>query len=194
MMKYRRRKRPSESPAMSKSWQNAARAGVLPADPHPGLNLLTGGQAEPARCLLVVLPYAASVDFDAGADAIQASAVINGRMFGAAEDEIQAAIVAVGTALRHPIMRRAAASVGRGGVRRETPVLLTLDDGSLAEGVVDLAFREDTAEFAGWTVVDFKTDREFAGSSAGYLAQVRAYSEAIGVATGSPARGIVLVL
>lgn len=136
----------------------------------------------------------ASVDFDAGADAIQASAVINGRMFGAAEDEIQAAIVAVGTALRHAIMRRAAASVGRGGVRRETPVLLTLDDGSLVEGVVDLAFREDTPDFAGWTVVDFKTDREFAGSSAGYLAQVRVYSEAIAMATGSPARGILLVL
>jgi hypothetical protein len=29
------------------------------------------------------------------------------------------------------------------------------------EGIVDLAFSEKTADFAGWTVVDFKTDREF---------------------------------
>jgi ATP-dependent helicase/nuclease subunit A len=69
-----------------------------------------------------------------------------------------------------------------------------LDDGSLVEGVADLAFREDTPDFAGWTVVDFKTDREFAISSARYIAQVRVYSEAIGAATGSPTRGILLVL
>ena len=135
----------------------------------------------------------ASIDFDASADAIQASAAINGRVVGATEEEIQAAIVTVGIALGHPILRRAAASAGKGGLRRETPVLLALDDGSLVEGVVDLAFREDTPDFAGWTVVDFKTDREFAVSSARYLAQVRVYSEAVRVATGAAVRGIVLV-
>ena len=73
-------------------------------------------------------------------------------------------------------------------------MLLTLDDGTLAEGVVDLAFREDAADFAGWTVVDFKTDREFAASSARHIAQVGLYSKAVQMATASPARGIVLVL
>ena len=136
----------------------------------------------------------ASIDLDASADAVHASATINGRIVSATEEEVQAAIVTVGTALGHPILRRAAASAGKGGLRRETPVLLTLDDGSLVEGVVDLAFREDTPDFAGWTVVDFKTDREFAVSSARYIAQVRVYSEAVGAASGSPARGIVLVL
>jgi ATP-dependent exoDNAse (exonuclease V) beta subunit len=135
----------------------------------------------------------ATIDFDAGADAIQASAAFNGRVFGATEEEIQAAIVTVGTALGHPILRRAAASAGKAGLRRETPILLALDDGSLVEGVVDLAFREETPDFAGWTVVDFKTDREFAGSSARYLAQVRVYSEAVRVATDAAVRGIVLV-
>ena len=43
-----------------------------------------------------------------------------------------------------------------------------MDDGGLVEGVVDLAFMEDRAEFAGGTVVDFKTDREFATSSDRY--------------------------
>jgi ATP-dependent helicase/nuclease subunit A len=102
--------------------------------------------------------------------------------------------VTVGAALRHPILQRAAVSARKGGLRRETPVLHKLDDGSLIEGVVDLAFREDTADFAGWTVLDFKTDREFATLSDRYTAQVSAYSEAIGAATGLPARGILMVV
>jgi ATP-dependent exoDNAse (exonuclease V) beta subunit len=69
-----------------------------------------------------------------------------------------------------------------------------LDNGSLVEGVVDLAFREDTPDFIGWAVLDFKTDREFATSSDRYRAQVSAYSEAIQAATGLPSRGIVLVV
>ena len=40
--------------------------------------------------------------------------------------------------------------------RRETPITLTLADGTIVEGVLDLAFREKHE----WTVVDFKTDRE----------------------------------
>jgi hypothetical protein len=43
----------------------------------------------------------------------------------------------------------------------------------VVEGVVDLAFAENTLEFAGWTVVDFKTDREFQAWSDRYIAQVR---------------------
>jgi ATP-dependent helicase/nuclease subunit A len=137
----------------------------------------------------------ASIDLNAGADAIQASAAINGRLVGANEEEITAAIVTVCAALRHPILQRAAASARKGELRRETPVLLALDDGSLVEGVVDLAFREDTSDFIGWTVLDFKTDREFATSSDHrYTAQVSFYSEAIRAATGLLSQGIVLVV
>jgi ATP-dependent exoDNAse (exonuclease V) beta subunit len=136
----------------------------------------------------------ATIDLEAGAEAIEAAAAINGRIVAATEEEIQAAIVTVGAALGHPILRRAAAGAPKGGLRRETPVLLAIDDGSLVEGVVDLAFREDTSEFAGWTVVDFKTDSEVAEFSARYIAQVRLYAHAVSVATGSLARGIVLVL
>jgi ATP-dependent helicase/nuclease subunit A len=136
----------------------------------------------------------ASIDLNAGADAIQASAAINGRLVGAIEEEIKAAIVTVCAALRHPILQRAAASAKKGELRRETPVLLALDDGSLVEGVVDLAFREDTPDYIGWTVLDFKTDREFATSSDRYTAQVSFYSEAIRAATGLLSQGIVLVV
>jgi ATP-dependent helicase/nuclease subunit A len=67
-------------------------------------------------------------------------------------------------------------------------------DGTLVEGVVDVAFRETTADFDGWTVVDFKTDREFESSQAQYSAQVELYAEAIEKATNLPARGILLVV
>jgi hypothetical protein len=63
--------------------------------------------------------------------------------------------------------------------RRETPVLLRRGDGSLVEGIVDLAFCEDTSDFVGWTIVDFKTDRKVEAMS-GFIAQVKVYSEARG--------------
>jgi ATP-dependent helicase/nuclease subunit A len=135
----------------------------------------------------------ASVDLDSDALAIQASAAVNGRLVGATEEETIAAVATVRDTLEHPILRRAAASARKGKIRRETPVLLTLD-GGLVEGAVDLAFLEDTPEIAGWTVVDFKTDREFATSSGLYTAQMTAYSAAIQAATGLPSRGILLVV
>jgi len=64
----------------------------------------------------------------------------------------------------------------------------------LAEGVLDLAFREADANFDGWTVVDFKTDREFSNASGHYLAQVRLYVQAVTAATKMPARGMILVV
>ena len=88
----------------------------------------------------------ASVDLDSDADGIRALAAVNGRLVGAPEEEMIAAFAIVRTTLEHPILRRAAASAVKEEIRRETPVLLTLDDGSLVEGVVDLAFREDTDE------------------------------------------------
>jgi ATP-dependent helicase/nuclease subunit A len=88
----------------------------------------------------------------------------------------------------------AAASARTGGLRREVPVLLRADGGSLVEGVVDLAFQHEAPDFAGWTVVDFKTDREFEGSSDRYLDQVRWYSTAVREATKLPTRGVLLVI
>ena len=90
-------------------------------------------------------------------------------------------------------MRRAA-TVGAGNLRREAPIMLRREDGTLIEGVVDLAFREEGADFTGWTVVDFKTDQEFELGRAEYSAQVALYVEAIEKATNSTARGILLVI
>ena len=102
----------------------------------------------------------ASIDLDAGIDAIEAEAITHGRLVNATDEEVRAAIATVGATLAHPILRRAAASASKGRLRRETPVLLRRDDGTLIEGAVDLAFYEDTSDFAGWTVVDFKTNRD----------------------------------
>lgn len=135
----------------------------------------------------------ASIDLKADAAAVAAVASVHGRIVGAGAEEISAAIATVVLALKHPILRRAA-RVQTGNLRRETPVMLTLEDGRLVEGVIDLAFREDTSEFAGWTVVDFKTDREFDETSDRYIAQVRAYSRAVAGATSVQARGVLLVI
>jgi ATP-dependent exoDNAse (exonuclease V) beta subunit len=135
----------------------------------------------------------ASIDFKAGVAAVEAVAAVHGRIVGATGEEMTAAIATIGRVLEHPILRRAAI-VGNEGLRRETPVMLTIDDGSLIEGVIDLAFRDDTSEFTGWTVVDFKTDREFDEASDQYIAQVRVYSKAVAAATSTVARGVLLVV
>jgi ATP-dependent helicase/nuclease subunit A len=136
----------------------------------------------------------ASIDLAASAEEIEASAAVNARLFGATDQERAAAIVTVASALSHDILQRAAASARKGGLRREAPVLHKLEDGTLVEGVIDLAFRHDTPEFVGWTVVDFKTDREFAASSAQHMAQVRLYARAVQSATAAPTCGVVLII
>jgi ATP-dependent helicase/nuclease subunit A len=136
----------------------------------------------------------ASVSFDATLEVIRATATTHGKLVDATEQEVDAATVAVITALKHAVMAGAAASAGNGRVRRETPVMLRRSDGTLVEGVIDLTFRETTADFDGWTVVDFKIDREFESSQSQYSAQVGLYVEAIEKATNLPARGVLLVV
>ncbi len=135
----------------------------------------------------------ATVDFAANSDVIRESAVGNGRLLGATDVEIDSAVHTVTSTLQHPILQRAAAARSS-NVRRETPVILRREDGTLVEGVVDLAFREDTIDFSGWTIVDFKTDRESEATSAQYEFQVSLYADAVAIATGLAARGILLIL
>jgi ATP-dependent exoDNAse (exonuclease V) beta subunit len=135
----------------------------------------------------------ASIDLNADVNTIRPAASVQGRIIAATDEEVSAAVTTVSRVLEHPILRRAA-SAGKSGCRRETPVLLTLDDGRVAEGVVDLAFHDDTSGFTGWTVIDFKTDREFEESADRYLAQVGVYAKAVAAATNSITRGVLLVI
>jgi hypothetical protein len=47
------------------------------------------------------------------------------------------------------------------------------EDGTLIEGVIGLAFQEKGPDFTGWSVVDFKADREVEKSRDRYAAQNR---------------------
>jgi ATP-dependent exoDNAse (exonuclease V) beta subunit len=134
----------------------------------------------------------AAVDLSSTPKELNRVAPQHGRLVDATQHEIDAAANTVVAALAHPLMRRAA-SAGN-NLRREIPILLRRDDGTLAEGVADLAFHESTADFAGWTVVDFKTDREFDSCRTEYTAQVSLYVEAIEKATNSTARGFLLIV
>ena len=133
----------------------------------------------------------AAADLGADADALAELAALQGRLVQATPEEIDAAAQAARHALAHPVLRRAARATA---VRRETPVLLRQADGRLAEGIVDLAFREQTQQGARWTVVDWKTDREVGSRRATYERQVGLYAEAISRATGEPAEGLLLVV
>jgi ATP-dependent helicase/nuclease subunit A len=129
----------------------------------------------------------AEVDLRASAPEVARVTALSGRIVGANAEEVAAASAAVVAALAHPLIARAAASPA---LRREVPVFVPQDDGRLAEGVVDLAFREADA----WTVVDFKTDAEFGPRRATYAAQVRLYADAIARATGERAEPLLLVV
>jgi ATP-dependent exoDNAse (exonuclease V) beta subunit len=90
-------------------------------------------------------------------------------------------------------MRRADAALRNGHCRREVPVALKLDDGVMIEGVIDLAFQEQTPE-SPWMVIDYKTDFEVKGRLEEYQKQVSLYALAISRATGLPTQAVLLRL
>jgi ATP-dependent helicase/nuclease subunit A len=136
----------------------------------------------------------AEVDLHADEAHIAQVAAAEGRLVGASAEEVAASAVAVSAALRHSLLQRAAESAARGECRRETPILLPMEDGSMVEGVIDLAFREWSPRGATWTVVDFKTDAELEGRRLQYEAQVQLYVKAVRAATGETARGVLLLV
>jgi ATP-dependent exoDNAse (exonuclease V) beta subunit len=133
----------------------------------------------------------ATVDLDADRAAVEGAARLQARLLRALPAEVDAAVTAVVGALEHPVVRRAAAAMHGGHCRRESPVAVVLEDGTIAEGVVDAAFYEDEPAPL-WTVVDFKTDVEITSRLDEYRRQVRLYGQAIATATGIPARGVLL--
>jgi ATP-dependent exoDNAse (exonuclease V) beta subunit len=130
----------------------------------------------------------ASVPLSDDADGIHRIAAMHGRIIGAPEEEIDAAAQAASAALAHPLFERARRAEQSGRCRREVPVLWRDSDGSLIEGVVDLAFEESS----GWTVIDFKTDDEIAGNESRYRRQVELYAAGLRAATGAPVSPILL--
>ena len=121
---------------------------------------------------------------------VEEIARLHGRVFGATDAEVGAAADVAQRVLSHPLLARARKAARRGDCRREAPVSMQADDGTLIEGVVDVAFREDGA----WTVVDYKTDRDLEeeGAIDVYRRQVALYAEMIARATGDPASAVLM--
>ncbi len=130
----------------------------------------------------------AEVGLDEAAPGVRRHAKAQGRLLGASDKEVDAACVAVGDALAHPLMRRAAEAAQRAELRREVPVMLRESDGLLVEGIVDMAFREEGA----WVVVDFKTDRDIKTGLAAYCVQITGYARAISEATKETTSAVLL--
>jgi ATP-dependent helicase/nuclease subunit A len=137
-----------------------------------------------ARFGTLVHAVLATVPLDAADDAIGRTAETQGRILGAPGDEVAAAAAAVSAVLRHDLIARVRSAPL---VQRETPIAWLQKDGTLIEGVLDLAFEEGGATI----VVDFKTDHELAAGEARYRAQLQQYVNAVARVTARPASGIL---
>jgi ATP-dependent helicase/nuclease subunit A len=132
----------------------------------------------------------ATVALDAPPAQIAEAVSLQARILGAPAEEIQAATALVGAALAHPLIGCARDAWRAGRCRRETPLACREPEGSLIEGVADLAFEDAD----GWTVVDFKTDAEIAAQLPLYRRQVALYASVVARATGKAARAVLLRL
>jgi hypothetical protein len=148
---------------------------------------IPGAEKRPrgARFGTLVHAVLATVPLDAPDDLIARTTETQARILGvAAADEVAAAAKVVSTVLRHELIARARASAS---VKRETPVSWLQKDGTLIEGVLDLAFEEGGET----VVVDFKTDHELAAGETRYRAQLLQYVTAVSRATGRAASGVL---
>lgn len=127
----------------------------------------------------------AAVPPDAGAAVVKSAAQVFARALGAEPSEVDDAAAAVHAAWSHPLLARARAAAV---FHHEWPVEL-VQNGVTVHGVLDAAFFEAGA---GWTVVDFKTDRQGGSDGDAYRVQLGLYVDAVRRATGEPARGVLL--
>ncbi len=160
-----------------------------------GVAVLSTGAWTPKRPMgarfgTLVHAALAEVPFDASRELIDAVTRAQGNLLGAPEAEQGAAVEAVVRAFAHPLIERAHHASEH---RREVPIFERLPDGTLVEGVIDLAFREDDAfGRTKWIVVDYKTDLDAVGAHDTYVVQVETYARAIESATGTATEGILL--
>jgi ATP-dependent exoDNAse (exonuclease V) beta subunit len=163
-----------------------------PGDPIPvAVESVAKAQGRPGGRRFGTLMHAVlrDVPFESGRDIIAKLVALNARSIGAPIDEIDAARSAIEATLAHPLMTRARAAVR---IHREYPVTLPLEDGSLLEGVIDLAFIENGA----WVIVDFKSDTDSSSDSGArrgqYLRQLQWYGYALERLTGLRAKAYLL--
>ena len=181
--------RPSIRPRPVTQWA-AARPDGEPIGLDVELVETGAGTARPTGPRFGTLVHAtlATVALDASAAQVAEAVALQARILGAPDDESAAAATVVGAALSHPLLARAREAERSGRCRRETPVAVLDEDGTLLEGVLDLAWEDDQ----GWTVVDFKTDAELAGAVPRYRRQIALYASVIARTTGRPVKAVLL--
>lgn len=113
------------------------------------------------------------VDLQADRTRVRQLAELQGRVLGAPEAEVEAAVKVVAGVLEHPLLERARQAER---VHRELPVVVPLEQGErMVEGTIDLAFLKDGE----WTVVDFKTDADLEANRLRYERQIGWYVYAL---------------
>jgi ATP-dependent exoDNAse (exonuclease V) beta subunit len=142
------------------------------------------GRPRGARFGTLVHAILAIIPLDADEESIRRTAEVQGNILAAPPEEIVASLSVVQSVLRHELMARARRAPR---LRRETPVTWTQRDGTLIEGVLDLAFDDGDRT----VVVDFKTDHELSAGEARYRAQLQKYVDAVSMATGRSASGVL---
>jgi len=179
---------PSIRVARATAWDRAA-AGS-PEEPDVQVIELPRETVRPAGPRFGSLVHAALavVPLDADGDLVDQVVEAQARLAGATTPERLAASEVVCGVLGHDLLIRARQAEKKGTCRRESPVSVLEADGTLVEGQVDLAFEDDQ----GWVVVDFKTDAFPGREVDAYRRQVAVYVSALAVATGRPARGVLL--
>jgi len=166
-------------------------AGVAELPPVEVIELPRDGERPRGRRFgTLVHAVLATAPLDADVTMLHALATLEGRILGAPDHEMSAAAALAARVLAHPLLAAARTAERAGKCRREVPVTLTLSDGRLLEGVVDLAYEHEGA----WRVVDFKTDDDPHGMLSVYSRQVGLYAAALARVTTATPRGVVLVV
>jgi ATP-dependent exoDNAse (exonuclease V) beta subunit len=162
------------------------------AEPEVTVVDASSGLARPSGPRFGSLVHAilAIIALDAEEDAIMQVASLQSRILDAAPDETAAAVTLVKEALGHPLIAQAREAWRGNRCRRETPLATVEPDGSILEGVLDLAFEDDS----GWTVVDFKTEAELTKALTRYRRQVAKYAAVVAQVSGRPARAVLMRL
>ncbi len=160
--------------------EEIAEAGTIQIVELPG----AAGRPRGPRFGTLVHAVLATVALDASDQDVVRTAETQGRMLLSTLEEIRTAAAVASAVLGHDLMARARRA---SALKRETPVTWLHKDGTMIEGVLDLAFDEKGVT----TVVDFKTDHELAAGESRYRAQVQQYVTAVARATGRPATGVL---
>jgi ATP-dependent helicase/nuclease subunit A len=166
-------------------------AGVAELPPVEVIELPRDGERPRGRRFgTLVHAVLATAPLDTDVIMLRALATLEGRILGAPEHEMSAAAALAARVLAHPLLAAARSAERAGTCRREVPVTLTLSDGRLLEGVVDLAYEHEGA----WRVVDFKTDEDPRPMLSVYSRQVGLYAAALARVMATAPTGVVLVV